>query len=72
MHGIFFHDFPGFPGFPELVGTLYSALLSAFIKLQFVIKIFVLSIFQRPLKTGFTIFKNRKSVQNFRTFTVAI
>ena len=22
MHGTFFLDFPGFPGFPELVGTL--------------------------------------------------
>ena len=29
-------------------------MLSTFIKLPFVIKIFVLSIFERPLKTGFT------------------
>ena len=31
------------------------AILSTFIKLQFVIKIFVLSIFEWPLKTGFTV-----------------
>ena len=33
----------------------HSAILSTFIKLPFVIKIFVLSIFDWPLKTGFTI-----------------
>ena len=33
----------------------HSAILSTFIKLPFVIKIFVLSIFEWPLKTGFTI-----------------
>ena len=33
----------------------HSAILSTFIKLPFVIKIFVLSIFQWPLKTGFTV-----------------
>ena len=33
----------------------HSAILSTFIKLSFVIKIFVLSIFEWPLKTGFTI-----------------
>ena len=32
----------------------HSAILSTFIKLPFVIKIFVLSIFEWPLKTGFT------------------
>ena len=32
----------------------HSAILSTFIKLLFVIKIFVLSIFEWPLKTGFT------------------
>ena len=32
-----------------------SAILSTFIKLPFVIKIFVLSIFERPLKPGFTV-----------------
>ena len=32
----------------------HSAIISTFIKLPFVIKIFVLSIFEWPLKTGFT------------------
>ena len=34
----------------------HSAILSTFIKLPFVIKINVLSIFEWPLKTGFTVF----------------
>ena len=34
----------------------HSAILSSFIKLQFVIKIFVLSIFEWPFYTGFTVF----------------
>ena len=33
----------------------HSAILSTFIKLPFVIKIFHLSIFEWPLKTGFTV-----------------
>ena len=33
----------------------HSAILSTFIKLPFVIKISVLSIFEWPLKTGFTV-----------------
>ena len=33
----------------------HSAVLSTFIKLPFVIKIFVLSIFEWPLRTGFTV-----------------
>ena len=33
----------------------HSAILLTFIKLQFVIKIFILSIFEWPLKTGFTV-----------------
>ena len=33
----------------------HSAILSTFIKLQFVIKIFVLSIFEWPFYTGFTV-----------------
>ena len=33
----------------------HSAILSTFIKLQFVVKIFVLSIFEWPFYTGFTI-----------------
>ena len=33
----------------------HSAILSTFIKLPFVIKIYVLSIFEWPLKSGFTV-----------------
>ena len=33
----------------------HCAILSTYIKLPFVFKIFVLSIFERPLKTGFTV-----------------
>ena len=33
----------------------HSAILSSFIKLQFVFKTFVLSIFEWPLKTGFIV-----------------
>ena len=36
-------------------GQKYSAILSTFIKLPFVFKTFVLSIFEWPLKTGFTV-----------------
>ena len=36
----------------------HSAILLTFIKLPFVIKIFVLSIFEWLLKTGFTVFIN--------------
>ena len=34
----------------------HSAILSIFIKLQFVIKIFVMSILEWPFYTGFTVF----------------
>ena len=34
-----------------------SAIFSTFIKLPFVFKTFVLSIFEWPLKTGFTVFR---------------
>ena len=34
----------------------HSAILSTFVKLTFVIKIFVLSIFEWPLKTDFTVY----------------
>ena len=34
----------------------HSVILLTFIKLQFVIKIFALSIFEWPLKTGFTVY----------------
>ena len=37
----------------------YSAILWTFIKLPFVIKSFVLSIFEWPLKTGFTVLKQQ-------------
>ena len=36
----------------------HSAILPTFMKLPFVIKIFVLSIFEWPLKTGFTVLTN--------------
>ena len=35
-----------------------SAILSTFIKLPFVFKTFVMSIFEWPLKTGFTVMTN--------------
>ena len=35
----------------------HSAILSTFIKLPFVIKIFVLSIFDWPFYTGFTVYR---------------
>ena len=38
----------------------YSAIRSTFIKLPFVFKTFVMSIFEWPLKTGFTVYKARK------------
>ena len=34
----------------------HSAILSTFIKVPFVFKTFVLSIFEWPLKTGFTVY----------------
>ena len=39
----------------------HSAILSAFIKLPFVIKIFVLSIFEWQFYTGFTVYENGAS-----------
>ena len=33
----------------------HSAIISTFIKLPFTVKIFVLSIFECPFKTGFTV-----------------
>ena len=41
----------------------HSAILTTFIKLPFVIKIFVLSIFEWPLKTGFTVSDKYQSHQ---------
>ena len=46
----------------------HSAILSTFIKLPFVFKTLVLSIFVGQLKTGFTV--EKKSIQNLRTITV--
>ena len=40
-----------------------SAILSTFIKLTFIFKIFVLSIFEWPIKTGFTVLKHLWLVQ---------
>ena len=37
----------------------HSAILSTFINLPFVIKIFVLSIFEWPFYTGFTVIENK-------------
>ena len=37
----------------------HTAILSTFVKLQLVIEIFVLSIFEWPLKTGFTVLVSR-------------
>ena len=42
----------------------HSAILSTDIKLPFVIKIFVLSIFKWPLKTGFTVPINDTSFEH--------
>ena len=42
--------------FCRMLQREHSAILSTIIKLPFVIKIFVLSIFEWPLKTGFTLF----------------
>ena len=39
----------------ECSSGMHSAILLTFIKLPFAIKIFVLSIFEWPLKTGFTV-----------------
>ena len=51
----------------------HSAILLTFINVPFVIKMFVLSIFEWPLKTGFTVpFYQTTSVQNFRRFTVVV
>ena len=46
----------------------HSAILSTFIELPFVIKIFVLSILELPLKTGFTVFVDCMQCHGFRFF----
>ena len=47
-----------------------SAILLTFIKLSFVMKIFVKSIFEWPLKTGFTVFLNVPIKKHFLCFVV--
>ena len=42
----------------------HSALLLTFIKLPFVIKIFVLSIFEWPFYTGFTVYSRDNFIRN--------
>ena len=42
----------------------HSAILSTFIKLPFAIKIFVLSNFEWPFYTGFTVLKNACMINN--------
>ena len=44
----------------------HSAILSTFIKLPFVIKIFVLFIFEWPFYTGFTVFDSQLLLQNLK------
>ena len=46
----------------------HSAILSTFIKLQFVIKIFVLSIFEWTFYIGFTVHKN---IQHYKYFIIS-
>ena len=46
----------------------HSAILSTFIKLSVAIKIFVLSIFERPFYTGFTVFGTPKSTYKSLNF----
>ena len=43
----------------------HSAILLTFIKLPFVIKIFVLSIFERPFYTGFTVLSCYEIIYNY-------
>ena len=43
----------------------HSAILSTFINLTFVIKIFVLSILEWPLKTGFTVTRETAQVKKW-------
>ena len=49
----------------------HSAILLTFIKLPFIIKIFVSFLFEWPLKTGFTVLKTCKQVPPQTTKTVA-
>ena len=49
----------------------HSAILSTFIKLPFVFRTFVLSIFEWPLKTGFTVYIVFKELQAGHLSSVA-
>ena len=46
----------------------HSAILLTFIKLPFVIKIFVLFIFEWPFYTGFTVYENEISYFSTKTY----
>ena len=48
----------------------HSAIHSTFIKLPFVIKIFVLYIFEWPLKTGFTVLLTMQVIYHIMTLTL--
>ena len=48
----------------------HSAILSTFIRLPFVIKIFVLSIFEWPFHTGYTVVLMFDIDQMFKTFVL--
>ena len=50
----------------------HSAITSIFIKLPSVIKIFVLSIFEWPLKTGFTVHVYRVQINTFYEHKIVI
>ena len=52
--------------FFSMTNTTHSAILLTFIKLPFVIKIFVLSIFEWPFYTGFTIYPQKNYTENLR------
>ena len=68
-----FHDRLSFNAgekFCRMLRNEHSAILSTFIKLPCVNKIFVLSIFERQLKTGFTVYKFFKKVCTQRIYGV--
>ena len=50
----------------------HSAILSTFIKLPFVFKTFVLSRFEWPLKTGFTVYANVVAVLAIKVVSYTI
>ena len=48
----------------------HSAILSSFIKLPFVIKIFVVSIFEWPFYTGFTVYQILFHLRDIRSIRI--